>query len=495
MMRIRQGSLKPSLAFFIYPLSLFLITAAAYGRTIAPGLSWANGGTDGGDLITAAAMHGVAHPSGYPTYLALAWIFQQIPLGSLAFRTNLLSAVCTILAVLVLFYTCRRLFGERPFSILSAWAAALLFGISPLVWSQAVITEVYALQALFTAVILFQAFSENKYRNKDFSRGLVMGLAMGNHLTSLFLIPLLFWDGKILCPELGKRLPKRLFGVLAGSLIYLLLPLWASGNPPINWGNPVTPNAFFALISGEIYQSNFTFIYSIDRLRGLAGLFWKQFNLVGLVIGLFHLLGGWAQIKKTFPLVWIFLIHCIFSIIYGSFDSYVYLIPAVMAFSIWIGFGIQELTQFISTRWQAGWIVVCILLVAGFGYQVIQVAPKVDASKDQPAEIFGRTVLKSLPQNALLITEDDEATFSLWYFHFGLKMRGDIAVIVKGLLPYDWYIDTLKRTYPGLLMPQTGNWVSVDSIIEANPSRPSCKIKDLHSTEIICSAANRYVDE
>jgi hypothetical protein len=494
MMRIRQGSFKPSLAFFIYPLSLLLITAAAYGRTIAPGLSWANGGTDAGDLITAAAVHGVAHPSGYPTYLALAWMFQQIPLGSLAFRTNLLSAICMMLAVLMLFYTCRRIFGESPFANLSAWAVALLFGISPLVWSQAVITEVYALQALFTSAILFQTFSERKYR-ADFSRGLVMGLAVGNHLTSLFLIPLLLWDGKTFSTEVRKCLPKRLSGILAGSLIYLLLPFWASGNPPINWGNPVNPNAFLGLISGEIYQSNFTLIYFIDRLRGLAGLFWEQFSLAGMVIGLFHLLGGWTQIKKTFPLVWIFVIHCIFSIVYGSFDSYVYLIPAVMAFSIWIGFGIQELTQFIAARWRAGWIAVCILLVASFGFQIIQVAPKVDASKDQRAEIFSRTVLKSLPQNALLITEDDEATFALWYFHFGLKIRGDIAVVAKGLLPYGWYIDTLKSAYPDLHFPKSGSRVSTDSIMEANPARPSCKIKDLHSTEIICSAANGNVRE
>jgi hypothetical protein len=490
MMKIREGCTKHSLADFMYPLSLLLITSAAYGRTIAPGLSWANGGTDGGDLITAAAVHGIPHPGGYPTYLSFAWLFQQIPVGSLAFRTNLLSAICMTLAVLVLFYTCRRLFEANPFSNPSAWAAALIFGISPLVWSQAVITEVYALQALFTTVILLQAFSGSKSRINDFSRGLVMGLAMGNHLTTLFLIPLLLWDGKTFCPDLTRRLPKMILGVFTGGLIYLLLPIWALGNPPINWGNPVTLKGFFVLVSGEIYQSNFTLVYSIDRLRGLAGQFREQFGLAGLAIGIFYLLGGWAQVKKTLPLVWVFLVYCIFAIVYGSFDSFVYLIPSIMAFSIWIGFGLQEMTQFVVSRWRSGWIAIIIIILVASGIQIIQTAPKVDASKDQRAEVFGRTILKTLPHNAMIFTEDDESTFALWYFHHALKLREDISIVVKGLLPYDWYRETLIRSYPDLLLPQIGDWLSIDSISEANSSRPSCIIKDMHSLEIQCSAVN-----
>jgi len=114
----------------------------------------------------------------------------------------------------------------------------------------------------------------------------------------------------------------------------------------------------------------------------------------------------------------------------------------------------------------------------------------VDASKDQRAEVFGRTILKTLPHNAMIITEDDEATFALWYFHYGLKMRGDIAIIVKGLLPFDWYRESLKHTYPDLFIPQIGDGLSIDSISEANPSRPSCRIKDMHSLEVQCSTVN-----
>src|SRR5689334_3352659 len=83
---------------FLPPLILGVSLFIIYVRTLAPGLTWANSGSDGGDLITAAATGGIAHPTGYPLYLLLARLFQFIPLGSLAFRTNLMSAIFSVLA-------------------------------------------------------------------------------------------------------------------------------------------------------------------------------------------------------------------------------------------------------------------------------------------------------------------------------------------------------------------------------------------------------------
>ncbi len=134
----------------LLPGLICLFLGALYWATLAPGLTWAFDGADGGDLITAAATGGVPHPSGYPTYLLLASAFLRIPLGSLAYRTNLLSAVCTVAAALVIYATVRSV----DKSDVSASIASLAFGTFPLVWSQAIITEVYALHGLFVALLL-----------------------------------------------------------------------------------------------------------------------------------------------------------------------------------------------------------------------------------------------------------------------------------------------------------------------------------------------------
>ena len=93
---------------FLPPLFLGVLLLVIYIRTLAPGLTWANGGSDGGDLIAAAATRGIPHPTGYPLYLLLARLFQLLPVGSLAYRTNLMSAVFTTAASLLVYAVVMR---------------------------------------------------------------------------------------------------------------------------------------------------------------------------------------------------------------------------------------------------------------------------------------------------------------------------------------------------------------------------------------------------
>lgn len=130
------------------PFVIVLILGLCYSFTIAPDITWAHFSADGGDLIAATATGGVPHPGGYPLYLLLARSFQFIPVGTLAFRTNLFSAVCTILAVLVLYtFLIHHLQGYSAASFISLFAA-LAYGLAPFVWGQALVTEVYALHGL-----------------------------------------------------------------------------------------------------------------------------------------------------------------------------------------------------------------------------------------------------------------------------------------------------------------------------------------------------------
>ncbi len=73
---------------------VFLGALALYVSTAAPSLTWAHDGADGGDLITAAATNGVAHPPGYPTYVTLGQVIAHVPIGDVAYRFNLFSALC-----------------------------------------------------------------------------------------------------------------------------------------------------------------------------------------------------------------------------------------------------------------------------------------------------------------------------------------------------------------------------------------------------------------
>ena len=179
------------------PIILSISLAYIYMSTIAPDLTWANRGSDGGDLITAAATNGIAHPSGYPLYLLLAHFFQLLPVGSLAFRTNLMSVFFAILtALLVYAIVVRYLHKELNMyyiACIAGLSAGYATGLSPLFWSQAIITEVYTLHAFFIVLILYLTILPEKTVSQQLKlnrwRGLVYGLAVANHLTAILLIP------------------------------------------------------------------------------------------------------------------------------------------------------------------------------------------------------------------------------------------------------------------------------------------------------------------
>ena len=101
------------------PRNLWWILSTAfilliYGRTLYPGVA----GGDSGELIITAYGLGVAHPPGYPLYTLLGHVITWLPVGSIAWRVNLLSAILDAIAAGLLFRLTWRMSKD-------VWAAAL----------------------------------------------------------------------------------------------------------------------------------------------------------------------------------------------------------------------------------------------------------------------------------------------------------------------------------------------------------------------------------
>ncbi|MEP6784046.1 MAG: DUF2723 domain-containing protein, partial [Acidobacteriota bacterium] len=86
---------------------------------------------------------GTAHSPGYPFYVMATWAFGKLPIGTLAYRINLFSAVSGALACMCIFMTARRLGVTRLLSLAAAIGAATTFPV----WSNSVTAEVYTLAA------------------------------------------------------------------------------------------------------------------------------------------------------------------------------------------------------------------------------------------------------------------------------------------------------------------------------------------------------------
>ena len=460
-----------------------------YSHTLAPGLTWAYDSADSGDLLTAIATGGVPHPSGYPTYLLFASLFAKLPFGTLAFRTNLFSSITMLLSVFSLYMLVLKLTKSTYVANISS----LLFGTFPLVWSQAIITEVYALQTLLTILTLLFLLPKQSSVWQDIAGGLTLGLALGNHLTALFLLPFLLIKNTLQIKPYLQDIMKRLLGFSLGLSVFLTIPLRARNQAPVNWGNAVDWDGFWWLTSGAIYHGRLSY-FSWDYL-GTSTRLWSQFlldqmGILGLAIALIYIVVFFKPSRLHLTTLWLAFVFSLFAILYYSPDSYVYLILPLLSFAIWIGLGCEYLIENLPAKIA---FLKPLAITASIVFLIVRafwLLPSIDTSTDRVAEEFAQTVLADVPEDAILVTRGDEPTFSLWYFHYALGQRPDIALISDDLFLQPWYQDTLKTTYPKLKLPDK---FSEQNLLELNPQRPVCILGTNLEPEFECFPDSRQI--
>ncbi len=466
---------------------------AVYLMTLAPSLTTANHGTDGGDLIAAASSLGVPHPTGYPTYTMLAWLFTRLPVGTIAYRVNLLSAVCAALAVGVFYCAVRRALPKESSLVVPA-LTALTLAFCSLLWSQAVIAEVYALLMLFAAVLLWclVRWRDAKQDRYLWLAAFTLGLALGNHLTILFWAPaalIMLWPERRQWMRVKTLLPAAAL-LVVGLSVYAYLPLAARHDPPVNWGNPQTWRGFAWVVSGKQYQ-RFAFALPRPEIPGRtaawAELFIDQFGWWdlaisrigrwGLVISLIgcwglaiSLIGCWGQWRRDrrlslFSLTWICL-AAVYAFFYDTGDSHVYLLPVVMLMALWWGEGVHLLlgmARSLRPVWQRLALVLLVLLSLGSAAMHWEA---VDPDDDWELDAYIHQVLEAVEPGALIIVRADRPTFALWYGVYAEGLRPDVRVVSGPLLAYIWYRDHMRKLYPDLFIPEpTGENPTWDDLV------------------------------
>jgi hypothetical protein len=79
----------------------------------------------------------------------------------------------------------------------------------------------------------------------------------------------------------------------------------------------------------------------------------------------------------------------------------------------------------------------------------------VDASKDLTPYLYAQRNLAAVEPNALIVSEYDGRTFSLWFYKATdfKKSHPQLAVAYKYLLVWPWYLSQLAHVYPWLHVP------------------------------------------
>lgn len=190
---------------FIVAGVLFVVSFVIYLLTLTPYIC----AGDSGELTTAIYNLGAAHPPGYPLYTMLGKIFTYIPVSTVAYRVNLVSAFCGALTIPFLFMFLLKLMrtsedrAARVRDYLIAASCSLLFAFSSTMWSQAVIAEVYTLNIVFApmlllAVLMWQerVYIQLRAGKIDFAErflllfACLLGMSFTNHLLLVgYIIP------------------------------------------------------------------------------------------------------------------------------------------------------------------------------------------------------------------------------------------------------------------------------------------------------------------
>jgi len=437
----------------LWAFSASMIALGVYLITLAPDLTWANGATDGGELITASITGGIPHPPGYATYVLIGKLFSFIPLGTVAFRYNLLSAICAAAAVGVL-AAAIHVFHENRLSPSIATAVALGFAFIPLVWGQATVAEVYCLNLLFVAAFLL-AWSR---RGASGWSGVWLGLAITTHLTSLLLLPLLLVGRR-------EKRTRAAGGFIAGLSPLLLLPILALGDSPVIWGQPADPRGWWWLVSGQLYSANLQppdaeRFYSLLRALALgpaAFLFARRSELFATMAAGEPLFAHTR--RSTLALAAVASLYFIFAMSYGTADAAVLLLPGLLIAALLIAPSAVRLGR-------AVWLLPALFVLVAY--------PGQNLSNDHQPRTLAAAVFQEAPPGAILLAPGDRTIFTLWYFHYVEGQRPDLIPVDTNLFAFDWYRDRLRARYSEIVIPQEDD---LDRFRQRNaPDRAVCDV-------------------
>jgi hypothetical protein len=501
---------NPSLAALRRGWPAFLagtLALALYARTLAPGLTWAHAGADGGDLLAAALTRGVPHPPGYPTYELLLRAAIAVLPGSPAHAGNWLSALCAAVSVALLADLARRLLtvrDARPWSAVVALAAGLSWAASPALWSQAVITEVYTLHALFVVLVLWLLWRWRESADAGWLclAGLAWGLGLGNHLSLALMLPaaaVWWWTARRAGPARDAssmpwgELTLPVLALLAGLAVYAYLPIAAAGGPPVNWGDPRTPGRFWWIVSGRLYRE---MVFGLSaaaipaRLLAWAAEMLRQFGPWGAALaalGLWRLEGqdrGFWRLSALLALM-----YSAFAIGYNTADSYLYLLPVWAVAAQWLAVGLDAVLTALAAVLRAphaARLTLYAALAFALALPTASIATHwmaMDLSRDQTAETFLHGALSTVEPNAIILVAQDEPTFALWYGIYGLRLRPDVTPLNVNLYGFSWYRATLAHHHPTVMALDPADVDALLTQLAHGPSaRPLYRAGDLGLT-------------
>jgi 4-amino-4-deoxy-L-arabinose transferase-like glycosyltransferase len=459
---IRRRTLVDLLVAVALGAAAFVLYVVTLAPTVLAG--------DGGEFQFVPYLLGVAHPTGYPLYTMLGWLWSHLlPVGDVAYRMNLFSAFWAALAVAFVYPAALSLLRQVLPSLspsvrrLLGVLAAVTFAGTPTLWSQAIIAEVYGLHIFFVVLIFYLLFAwgEHRQRRSLYLAAFTFGLSLTHHSTTVLLVPAILvyvWlaDRQVLRD--WRMLLRVSMLLLLPLLLYLYIPLRAPHTPYLRL--PLTDQR--DLILYENTWSHFAYFVlggpfggsldlSVDlgaRLAMSWGFLRDEVGWLGVVLVLVGVVGlavgrpatgsgrgavkdsggRWALLALT-GLTYI--VSVAFNLVYTIGDIFVMYIPTYLVVVLWLTVGVGTLAALFHRQRVASVGIVLAFFALPVWLALTHFA-SVDQSRNSGARARWETILaEPLPSDAVLVSNDRNNIMPMWYFQYVDGQRPDLL----GLFP------------------------------------------------------------
>jgi Protein of unknown function (DUF2723) len=457
-----------------------------YWYTLCPSLD----NIDCGELATAQATLSICHPTGYPLFMILGYLWLLVPLPfTKIYQANLLCAFWCAAGVTFFIYFLQSVIAnptiwakrertkkspppkgalvsvsESPNDTVVMLASAMggiVLAFSKTYWLQSNSVEVYSLHMFLVLAIIFclsKAVTEKEPSKNWLIFSVVLGLGFTNHMAVTYILPAAAYvyfafygfRWKSVKP-LGKLF---VYSMIPIFLLYSFLLWRSSQQPPLNWGDPSNLTKLYRHVSGaqfggalfssvQVAEHNFlNYLRSVPFEFAFGSLF---FAVAGIPF-------VFRKARKLFYFLVIGIGYTVlFSINYDVRDIYTYYLLSYIGFSVFIAFGIYAVLHWLMRNkllFLGGLAVTCgiigtqMYLNFGTSHRGLYTY-----------EDYARNLINSVDSNAVIFTsrvqEWDYISSQLIYLQYVEHLRTDVVVINAGLLEMPWYLDQLEQFHPG----------------------------------------------
>jgi len=349
---------------FALPTSVFFIVFTLYTITLAPGVV----GGDAGEHQLAVPLLGIPHATGYPLYILAGKVWTLlIPVGSMAWRVNLFSALGGALAAAITALVVYRITLAIPRSAPFAppWIGSVVAGIilafGLTLWQWSIIAGVRSFNVFLFAIITLLAIVWQQQREQNSTPSadrtlrwlaLTVGLSLAHHRTTVFyLLPLVIWiwwyDRRLILQP--KRLIPLILLALAPLTLYAFIYFRGINNPPYSHERITDFESFWFLVgasdsSGLFLSIDTTFLPA--RLAFiwhdiLAQISWPGvlLTVTGAIILLWRRTNYFLLTGSLVLLLLLFVLD--FEVVNLNEAPTWYLMPAYFIFAAWLGVGVN----------------------------------------------------------------------------------------------------------------------------------------------------------